>query len=121
MSSAHRQRPPCRIPAPAVPIMSGVPELRPYQRDVIDEFDRRVAAGVKRAMLTAPTGAGKLLIASAIIKKFVSTRKFVLVLAHRREIITQTSEKLSNIAIPHGIIMAGTPSRPLENVQVAAI
>ena len=45
----HRQRPPCRNPAPAVPIMSGVPELRPYQRDVIDEFDRRVAAGVKRA------------------------------------------------------------------------
>jgi DNA repair protein RadD len=43
------------------------------------------------------------------------------VLAHRREIIAQTSKKLSNIAIPHGIIMAGTQSRPLENVQVAAI
>ena len=48
-------------------------------------------------------------------------RKFVLVLAHRREIITQTSRKLSDVAIPHGIIMAGTQSRPLENVQVAAI
>jgi DNA repair protein RadD len=56
-----------------------------------------------------------------IINKFAELRKFVLVLAHRREIITQTSRKLSNIAIPHGIIMAGTPSRPLENVQVAAI
>jgi DNA repair protein RadD len=42
-------------------------------------------------------------------------------LAHRREIISQTSDKLSDIAIPHGIIMAGTQSRPLENVQLAAV
>jgi DNA repair protein RadD len=101
--------------------MSGVPELRPYQRDIIAEFDRCVAAGDKRIMLVAPTGSGKTVIAGAIIKRMAEVRKFVLVLAHRREIITQTSKKLSDVAIPHGIIMAGTPSRPLENVQVAAI
>jgi DNA repair protein RadD len=95
--------------------------MRPYQGDIIAEFDRCVAAGDKRIMLVAPTGSGKTVIAGSIISKFAAVRKFVLVLAHRREIITQTSEKLSNVAIPHGIIMAGTPSRPLENVQVAAI
>jgi DNA repair protein RadD len=95
--------------------------MRPYQGDIIAEFDRCVAAGDKRIMLVAPTGSGKTVIAGSIISKFAAVRKFALVLAHRREIITQTSEKLSNVAIPHGIIMAGTPSRPLENVQVAAI
>ena len=101
--------------------MTGVPELRPYQRDVIDEFDRCVAAGDKRIMLVAPTESGKTVIAGAIIEQMAKLRKFVLVLAHRREIITQTSRKLSDVGIAHGIIMAGTPSRPLENVQVAAI
>ena len=41
-------------------------------------------------------------------------------LAHRREIITQTSEKLHDLGIAHGIIQAGFPPRPLEHVQVAA-
>ena len=117
----HRKRPPCRNPAPAVPIMTGAPELWPFQHDIIAEFDRCVAAGDRRIMLVAPTGSGKTVIGGGIINKFAAVRKFVLVLAHRREIITQTSRKLRNIAIPHGIIMAGTPSRPLENVQVAAI
>jgi superfamily II DNA or RNA helicase len=54
-------------------------------------------------------------------KQEVRMRNFVLVLAHRREIVSQTSQKLHDISIPHGIIMAGTQDRPLENVQVAAI
>jgi superfamily II DNA or RNA helicase len=45
----------------------------------------------------------------------------VLVLAHRREIITQTSDKLRANGIPHGIILAGVQPRPLEFVQVASI
>ena len=45
----------------------------------------------------------------------------MLVLAHRREIIAQTSDKLRAHGIPHGIIQAGVPPRPLERVQVAAI
>ena len=45
----------------------------------------------------------------------------MLVLAHRREIITQTSDKLRANGIPHGIILTGVKSRPLELVQVASI
>ena len=45
----------------------------------------------------------------------------MLVLAHRREIISQTSEKLRDLGIVHGIIQAGVPARPLEDVQVASI
>jgi superfamily II DNA or RNA helicase len=96
-------------------------ELRPYQVDVIADFDRAVAAGQNRVILVAPTGAGKTVIAAAIIKAAVQSRRNVLMLAHRREIITQTSGKLFAHKIPHGIIQAGFPLRPLEAVQVASI
>ena len=42
-------------------------------------------------------------------------------LAHRREIIQQTSAKLIANGIAHGIIMAGVDPRPMANVQVASI
>ena len=47
--------------------------------------------------------------------------KHVLVLAHRLEIINQTSEKLFAHGIEHGIIQAGYMTRPDEPVQVASI
>jgi superfamily II DNA or RNA helicase len=96
-------------------------ELRPYQVEVIADFDRAVAAGQKRVILVSPTGSGKTVIASAVIKSAVAARQNVLMLAHRREIITQTSGKLFNHRIAHGIIQAGFPLRPLEQVQVASV
>jgi DNA repair protein RadD len=60
-------------------------------------------------------------IAAAIIKALAARRSGVLVLAHRREIIAQTSQKLHAHGVPHGIIQAGITPRPLEDVQVASI
>ena len=42
-------------------------------------------------------------------------------LAHRREIITQTHDKLNDHGVRAGIIEAGIDPRPLERVQVASI
>jgi DNA repair protein RadD len=90
--------------------------LRPYQQEVVDEC-AQLAAGDK-AIVVAPTGAGKTIIAAAIIKNAAKT---VLVLAHTREIIKQTSEKLYAHGVDHGIIQAGFMTRPDEPVQVASI
>jgi DNA repair protein RadD len=97
------------------------PDLRPYQVDVIAEFHRHVAAGDRRIMLVAPTGSGKTIVGADIIRTMARQHRHVLVLAHRREIIAQTSEKLHACDIAHGIIQAGFPARPLENAQVASI
>jgi DNA repair protein RadD len=97
------------------------PELRPYQVDVIAEFDKRIEAGVRRIIMVAPTGAGKTVIGAHIIRNKASAARSVLVLAHRREIIGQTSRKLHAAGISHGIIQAGFQPRPLELVQVASI
>jgi DNA repair protein RadD len=92
-------------------------ELRPYQIDVLADLQRAIAAGCQRILLVAPTGSGKTVIAGAAIKQTIP--KTVLVVAHRREIIAQTSAKLAGIG--HGIIQAGVSPRPLERVQVASI
>ena len=68
--------------------------LRTYQETVIADFNREVAAGRRRIILVAPTGSGKTIVASAIIKAATEARRGVLVLAHRREIVGQTSAKL---------------------------
>jgi superfamily II DNA or RNA helicase len=95
--------------------------LRPYQDKVIEDFNREVAAGKRRIILVAPTGSGKTVVGSAIIKSVTERRRGVLVVAHRREIIQQTSDKLHDNGVPHGIILAGVEPRPLEFVQVASI
>ena len=96
-------------------------DLRPYQRDVIADIEREIAAGKRRIIAVAPTGAGKTVVAASIIKDAVAKGQRVLVLAHTREIIKQTSLKLSAYDIEHGIIQAGLVADPDRPVQVASI
>jgi DNA repair protein RadD len=100
---------------------SGRLQLRPYQLDVINQCWQKLAAGVSRICLVAPTGSGKTVIAAEIIRSAVAKGKRVLVLAHTREIIKQTSLKLNAAGIAHGIIMATDTVRPYEPVQVASV
>jgi superfamily II DNA or RNA helicase len=97
-----------------------VTELRPYQNDIISEFERLVEQGERKILMVAPTGSGKTVIASAIIK---GKPRRVLVVAHRREIVNQTSAKLTAFDVHHGIIQAGDDNRlrPMSAVQVASI
>jgi DNA repair protein RadD len=92
------------------------PSLRPYQLDVVTEIERAIEAGRRRIILVAPTGSGKTVIAAEIIKRAVERHRRVLVLAHRREIIQQTSAKLAAHGVRHGIIMAGVDPRPMASV-----
>ena len=50
-------------------------ELRPYQLDLIAELDRAIAEGKRRLIVVAPTGAGKTVIAAAIIKAATKSRE----------------------------------------------
>lgn len=96
-------------------------DLRPYQVDVIAELNAAIAAGKRRLIVVAPTGAGKTIIGEAIIKDAVAAGQAVLLVAHTREIIRQTSAKLYDNGIEHGIIQAGYMTRPDEAVQVASV
>src|SRR5262245_66606008 len=94
--------------------------LPPFKRKAIDQIEQELE-GSRKVLLVAPTGAGKTVIVSEIIKRAVAKYRIVLFLAHRREIIQQTSAKLRANEVRHGIIMAGVEPRPMESVQVASI
>jgi DNA repair protein RadD len=100
--------------------MSRAIRLRPYQLQCIaalkDAFDR----GRQAPILQLPTGGGKTHIFAEIIRRLAGYHP-VLVLVHRRELIHQTSQKLTDAGVPHGIIAAGFTPSPRENVQVASI
>jgi DNA repair protein RadD len=103
--------------------MSGnAPILRPFQCVAVDQIESEIAGGKRRPILVAPTGSGKTIMGGEYIKRVIE-KKFVLVLAHRREIIDQTSKKLTANNIHHGIIQAGREKdlRPQARVQVASI
>lgn len=115
-------KPTTSAPPAASPIVAPrTIDLRAYQIDVIAAFDRAIAAGHKNILLVAPTGAGKTVIGAEIIRRARVQDRSVLVLAHRREIITQTYEKLVANGVRAGIIQAGISPRPMERVQVASI
>ena len=96
-------------------------ELRPYQTGIIAAVHQAIAAGRRRPIIPLPTGGGKTVIAAEIIKDTKAKGQHVLVLAHTREIIKQTSEKLFAQGVEHGIIQAGFATKPYEEVQIASV
>lgn len=57
-----------------------------------------------------------------MIRRAIAKDKAVLFVAHRKEIITQTSGKLDQFGISHGVVMANHPRhQPEQLVQVASI
>jgi superfamily II DNA or RNA helicase len=89
-------------------------ELRPYQHEVIAK-----AAQSKRPLLYLPTGSGKTVIASEIIRR--AADKHVVFLAHRRELIHQTRDKLAEFDVRAGVILAEHPADAMLGVQVASV
>jgi superfamily II DNA or RNA helicase len=98
--------------------------LHPYQHDVVAEFERKIAEGIRRIIIVAPTGAGKTIVAAEIIKRATAQHKKVLFLAHRDELLVQPRDKLKSFFnIVAGIIKAGRDKdvRPLALVQIAGV
>jgi DNA repair protein RadD len=97
-------------------------ELRPYQTEMVDRVERLLGTAA-RPLIVAPTGSGKTVIAAELINRVIERNGRVLVIAHRREIIRQTVDKLMDAGVTPGIVLAGFEKelRPYANVQVAGI
>lgn len=100
--------------------MSGM-TLRPYQVEAVEAARAELRAGKKRVLVTCPTGGGKTVLASDIIRSAVEKGRRVLFLAHRRELIHQTADKLRRFGVRYGVIMAGERMALQEACQVASI
>jgi DNA repair protein RadD len=97
------------------------PELRDYQRAVVERIATAIQGGGRRLLLPAPTGSGKTVIAAQVAADAAAANQRVLFLVHRRELVQQASRKLYDVGLDHGIIAAGFPARSDAPIQVASI
>jgi superfamily II DNA or RNA helicase len=95
-------------------------DLRSYQSQAIVDIELAIN-DAEAPLYVLPTGAGKTVVAAQIIERAVAAGKRVLVLTHRREILKQTSLKLSGGNFEHGLIQAGLNVDLEYPVQIASI
>ena len=109
-------------------------DLRGYQVNVIQDIELAIDAPFRSpldkrpppespeaVLCVLPTGAGKTIVASAIIRRAAAAGWRILVLTHRREILKQTSLKISDGAGDHGLIQAGLNVDLEHPIQVASV
>jgi len=95
--------------------------LRDYQQNAIDRVNASFTAGVQGCFLVLPTGGGKTIIFTDLIRQYVERGLRCVVVAHRQELIHQAGATIGRIDIPHGVIKAGPSTMPLAQVQVVSI
>jgi superfamily II DNA or RNA helicase len=95
--------------------------LREYQSSAIERIRELFREGKRRILLVSMMGSGKTATASHMIAGAVEKGKDVLFIAHRREILFQTREKLEAAGIEHGWIMSGMRKSAMAPVHLASI
>lgn len=72
-------------------------QLRDYQEQAVEAVFAEWANGRPKTLLVCPTGTGKTVIFSEIVRRIVAAGKRVLVLAHREELLNQAAEKIETL------------------------
>ncbi|MCY0863879.1 MAG: DEAD/DEAH box helicase family protein, partial [Sulfobacillus sp.] len=68
--------------------------LRPYQHAALDAIDAAYRQGVRRPVISLPTGTGKTVIFAELLRR---RGRPALVLAHRDELVRQAAEKIQQV------------------------
>lgn len=79
-------------------------KLRPYQQAVVDENRRLWSEGVQNPCSVLPTGSGKTVVASELIRMEQNDGGYFAALAHRQELVGQISLALAQQGVLHDII-----------------
>lgn len=97
--------------------------LHSWQTQVARDVWRALFIDAKDScVLQCPTGGGKTVMGAFLLKMMIDQFKFdATMFAHRREIVKQTAQKLSQAGIWPGVIMSGDVLSPSRPVQVCSI
>jgi len=95
--------------------------LRPRQHKAVEDITSAYKRGYRAPVLIAPTGFGKTHASATIIRRALAKGKRVWFIAHLKEILTATSQKLDQENIPHGWIASGRDGNYRLPVQVAMV
>ena len=90
--------------------------LRKWQSEIIGRY-KEICLKHKKFILKAPTGAGKTILASEIIKKFYKNKK-IIVLCHRLVLLEQLEKELS---IEHKVKKLGISEKKISFKNLSLI
>ena len=96
-------------------------ELRHYQEKLLEDLRQSMRQGNRRILAVMPTGAGKGTTIAVMVRTAAERGKRVLILAHRKELITDLSKRIASLGIDHGIICAGHLEDLTKPVQVGSV
>jgi len=94
--------------------------LRDYQDIGVDEIRQAFAQGRQAVMYVLSTGGGKTWIFCYIAQQAAALGTRTCICVHRRELLHQASQSLTELEVPHGIIAPGRPVTR-QTIQVASI
>lgn len=93
---------------------------RPYQARDIPRI-KGAFSRVKRVLYVSCCGSGKTVVFSKIAQGITLKGNSAAIIAHRKELITQCSDKLNRFNVSHGIIKAGFEPDYSQPIQVASV
>jgi superfamily II DNA or RNA helicase len=96
-------------------------ELRPFQAAAVQSLRVGLKESFLRQMLYSPTGSGKSVMATGLIKGARLKNKRVAFLVNRVQLVEQMSAVLRRYGIPHGVIQGENTRREYEHVLVCSI
>lgn len=95
--------------------------LYPFQEASIEALRENIRNKVRNQILSAPTGSGKTICATYLLRECYAKRKRGIFIADRINLIDQTSAVLDRYGIPHGVIQSQHwRAKPWEYIQVAS-
>ena len=77
--------------------------LRPYQQELLGNVRAALQCTDKPVMMQLPTGAGKTIIAAALLSKYLTGRRKAVWLTHRKELASQTENVLFKAGIQQDV------------------
>jgi len=90
-------------------------QLRDYQTKLVDEIRNSFTNKKKRVILCSPTGSGKTVMFTYIVKNAIEKGGRVLIFTHRTELLKQSSKTFANFGlIPELITANSTPDLSLS-------
>lgn len=95
--------------------------LRPYQEALLNGARKSFRERKRAVLLQLPTGGGKTVSGSKMIEGSSAKGNICWWLAHRRELIGQTSKTFAAMGIAHGIIAGGHSTDSQKKVQIGSI
>ena len=96
-------------------------ELRPYQTSIIEQTRHHFRQGTRCVLIESPTGSGKTLLASTMLRTAAERGIPSVFTCHRRELIKQTHLAFEKMNIGHGIIGNGFHFSNRPMVQIASV